>query len=74
MKERGVNAIMQDVWQHLDVPSVEVEDETPKNTRDYGPISDKGITDYLGRFFQPHNQRLASTLGAEWQGVWGCNL
>jgi hypothetical protein len=74
MKERGVNAIMQDVWQHLDVPSVEVEDETPKNTRDYGPVSDKGITDYLGRFFQPHNQRLASTLGAEWHGVWGCNL
>jgi hypothetical protein len=74
MKDRGVNAIMQEVWQHLDVPSVEVEDETPKNTRDYGPISDTGIADYLGRFFQPHNQRLASTLGAEWQDVWGCNL
>jgi hypothetical protein len=74
MKERGVKATMHEVWQHLDIPTVELEDEAPKNTRDYEPISEKGVHGYLERFFQPHNQRLASVLGDEWQGVWGCNL
>jgi hypothetical protein len=32
-----VQATMQQVWKHVDLPSIDVQDATPKNTRDYDP-------------------------------------
>jgi hypothetical protein len=70
MKDEGVQTTMQKVWSHLDLPNYPVQDDTPKNARDYQPI-DEDIKKYLQRFFQPHNRLLASVLGEDhWQGVW----
>ena len=73
MKERGVKATMRQVWQHLDVPIVDMEDEGPKNTRDYESIVEDDMQGYLNRFFRPHNRCLASILGQDWQNAWGCD-
>jgi hypothetical protein len=51
MKERGAKATTRQVWQHLDGPVVDVEDEGPKNTRDYEPFVEDDMQVYLNRFF-----------------------
>jgi hypothetical protein len=71
MKKEGVEEIMRKVWAHLDLPNHPVEDDSPKNSRDYPP-ADVEIIEYLQRFFKPHNRRLAQVLGDEWKNVWGC--
>jgi hypothetical protein len=72
LKTTGVQAIMSQVWAHLDLPNHSVHDETPKNTRDYQPM-ESDVKEYLERFFEPHNRRLAQVLGTE-EGDWNCPL
>jgi hypothetical protein len=72
MKADGVQAMMQKVWAYLDLPNYFVRDETPKNTRDYQPM-DVEVKEYLERFFEPHNRKLAQVLGCEeeeWKNPW----
>ena len=76
----GVQAMMRTVWAHLDLPNHSVRDETPKNTRDYQPM-DVEVKEYLERFFEPHNRKLAQVLlghgddddeaaAEEWKNPW----
>jgi hypothetical protein len=72
----GVQAMMRTVWAHLDLPNHSVRDETPKNTRDYQPM-DVEVKEYLERFFEPHNRKLAQVLCGdddeaveEWKNPW----
>jgi len=72
MKYDGVPAIMQLVWDHLDLPNHPVHDESAKNTREYQSM-DPQVESYLQRFFQPHNRTLASVLeddSKEWRDPW----
>jgi hypothetical protein len=72
MKANGVQATMNRVWEHLNLPNHPVHDETPKNTREYQPM-DTETEAYLRRFFDPHNRQLASALGdntTEWINPW----
>jgi len=62
----GVKATMQQVRQHDDVPIVDVEDEGPTNTRDYGPMVEDDMQGCFTRFFRPHNRCLASVLGQDY--------
>ena len=57
----GVQSAMAKVWQHLDLPQYEVEDDAPKNTREYDPMMDE-MRSYLRRFYKPHNERLGKLL------------
>ena len=70
LKSEGVSAMMDKVWNHLEIPSYQVEDESAKNTREYESAMDKGLQDYLERFFEPHNRKLEESLGDEWVGAW----
>jgi hypothetical protein len=72
MKTTGVQTIMKQVWNHLDLPNHPVHDDTAKNTREYQPM-DSTEELYLQRFFEPHNRILSSVLGSsseEWQNPW----
>ncbi|KAL7562969.1 hypothetical protein ACA910_018608 [Epithemia clementina (nom. ined.)] len=69
-KSDGVSSVMEEVWQHIGVPSYHVEDDSPQNTRDYTSQMDSQLQSYLKRFYEPHNQRLAVLLGDDWRGVW----
>ncbi|CAJ1952366.1 unnamed protein product [Cylindrotheca closterium] len=72
MKQKGVQSTMSQVWEHLDLPNHPVDDETPKNTREYQPM-DPDTQKYLQAFFDPHNKQLASVLQSdslEWNNPW----
>ena len=68
-KEHGVGSVMNGVWEHLDLPKVDIDDDAPKNTRDYVSLMDDDTHSLLHRFFEPHNARLATLLGRE--RLWG---
>jgi hypothetical protein len=73
-KTTGVQAIMSQVWAHLDLPNHSVHNETPKNTRDYQPM-ESDVKEYLEQFFELHNCRLAQVLCTEeedWNCPWPC--
>ena len=70
LKSDGASSIMETVWDHLGVPSYQIEDDSPKNTREYVSLVDNDLQSYLERFYKPHNQRLADVLGDDWRGVW----
>lgn len=66
-----IGSEMDKVWSHLEVPAIHLEDETPKNQRQYNSLLDDKMKSYLYRFFKPHNDRLARILGEEeWMNAW----
>jgi hypothetical protein len=67
--KEGVQRTMNQVWKHLELPNIEVKDDSARNTRSYGSM-DEDICSYLQRFYEPHNQRLSTVLGPEWNGIW----
>jgi hypothetical protein len=67
--KQNVQCTVQKVWQHLQLPSYQVKDKTAMNTRSYGEM-ENDMEQYLRRFFEPHNRRLAVILGNEWNNVW----
>jgi hypothetical protein len=59
----SISAALQQVWKHLDVPSLEhIEDTTPKNSRDYQPMLTDDAKMFLQRFYKPHNECLRNVL------------
>ena len=62
MKKDGMSKFMDRVWDHLNLPRYEVEDESPKNTRSYDPMSEDTKA-YLQRFYAPHNEKMEEVLG-----------
>ena len=64
---RNLEHTMPIVWKHLGLPAVTLEDDAPKNTRDYNPSLQSSAKDasaafkreYLQAFFAPYNRRLA---------------
>jgi hypothetical protein len=58
---QNVMAVMENVWEHLNLPHYTVEDASVKNSREYDPVEDD-IRDYLRRFFAPHNHALSQLL------------
>ena len=70
MHSKGVQAFMQPVWDHLDLPAHPVQDEEAKNTRGYQPMG-QDVKEYLEAFFEPHSRKLVEVLtGDEWQNPW----
>jgi hypothetical protein len=67
--ERNASRTMQKVWQHLQLPPYQLKDKTAKNTQSYSEM-ESDIEQYLRRFYEPHNRRLAVILGNEWNNVW----
>lgn len=70
LKEEGVNAVLESVWSHLELPNFQIEDTEAKNTREYGSLLDENLQIYLHRFFEPQNRRLEALLGPEWKDSW----
>ena len=69
-----VSETMQKVWAHLDLPNHPVEDESARNSRQYDATAD-ATEQYLQRFFEPHNQLLATVLQDEsWKNPWPYKL
>jgi hypothetical protein len=69
LKNGGVQSTMNQVWKHLELPEIQVKDDSAKNTRSYSAMDDD-IADYLKSFYEPHNRRLSLLLGSEWNDVW----
>jgi hypothetical protein len=67
--KEGIQATMNDIWKLLQIPSIEVKDDSAKNTRNYDKM-DQEIREYLKRFYEPHNHRLSVLLGSEWNDIW----
>lgn len=68
MKEKGVQATMKRVYQHLNLPEIKVEDDSAKNTRSYSEMN-ADIKQMLERFYAPHNERMHLLSKAqEWLG------
>jgi len=66
----GVERQLEKVWEHLHLPSIQIEDDAPRNQREYDSLLDSEMQAYLYRFYEPHNQRLVAMLGEEWRNVW----
>jgi Aspartyl/Asparaginyl beta-hydroxylase len=65
MKNDGIQCTMNElVWEHLNIPKTTINDTTPKNVRDYSSVLDDSTTQYLQRFYQPHNNRLVQFIEA----------
>jgi hypothetical protein len=65
----GVHNVVMKTFEHLELPPVEIEDMSAKNTRTYEQMTDE-TRDYLRRFYDPHNKRLSELLGREWEDPW----
>lgn len=66
---------MSRVWDHLNLPPFDIEDETPQNQRSYQPSLSEEWTAYLHRFYAPHNRRLQRVLmdiKRSCDGNWTC--
>ena len=68
---KDVHGTMPLVWKHLDLPFVTLQDDAPKNTREYDPsLKSKDTGDgilahrrkYLQDFYAPYNARLQDLL------------
>lgn len=62
MNGQGVSRIMDQVWDHLDLPRYQFEDVAAKNTRTYDRMSVE-TEQYLQRFYSPHNEKFATVVG-----------
>ncbi|KAI2503544.1 hypothetical protein MHU86_10926 [Fragilaria crotonensis] len=62
MNEKGVTRIMDQVWDHLDLPRYQFEDTTARNTRTYDRMS-VDTEQYLQRFYNLHNEKFAAVVG-----------
>jgi Aspartyl/Asparaginyl beta-hydroxylase/Sulfotransferase domain len=74
MKTNGVQSAMEMVWEHLDLPYHPVEDESPKNSREYASM-EEDLEDHLQKLFEPHNRILAKVLQStsdvnDWSNPW----
>jgi len=71
MKEpKGVPTMMKKVHSFLNLKDIDVEDESPKNTREYDAVDEK-VVELLRRFYEPHNRKLQALLdGKEWVNPW----
>ena len=62
MNEIGVTKIMDQVWDHLDLPRYQFEDVAARNTRSYERMS-VDTEQYLQRFYILHNENFAAVVG-----------
>jgi hypothetical protein len=60
----GVQATMDNVWGHLQLPPYKIVDEEAKNTRAYKKEMSQSTKEMLDMFFKPHNDRLGNLVGA----------
>mmetsp|Transcript_14765 Transcript_14765/g.28074 ORF Transcript_14765/g.28074 Transcript_14765/m.28074 type:complete len:191 (-) Transcript_14765:13-585(-) len=65
--------VLAKVWKHLRVPHCSTVEAAAQNTRTYESKLTPEWKDRLQRFFEPHNERLVSMLGAgdnPWRKCW----
>lgn len=68
--EESLQATMDDVFEHVGVPTAPINDGGPKNNRDYPPM-DEGMKNRLRRFYEPYDEALRLLLGRQalpWSG------
>ena len=71
MKEpNGVENVMKKAYSFLNLQYFDVEDDSPKNSREYNPVQDD-VVEVLRNFYAAHNNILSQLLdGDEWTNPW----